>query len=111
MDLKSEPIVPQIGMTLGEFFKKDLYVTTWSDTLQEEIAFVSHDGIAKLHQNDGRIQYTAWELRRLRDLSLNKDELRCVHKIKKLFGGYIVQTKRSQDEPVQEAVDKAPQKK
>lgn len=75
-----------VAMRLDEFAVARLRVEVTSDVLGERIVFASDN--SRLDPHEPLVIYRAAELKEL--LGLSPEELRAVHRIKKLFGGTIV---------------------
>ena len=75
-----------VAMPLSEFARARLVVTVRSAVLDEVVVFASDN--AAVDPGEQRVVYRAAELRELLGLSAN--ELRAVHRTKKLFGGSIL---------------------
>lgn len=75
-----------VAMRLDEFATARLRVEVTSDVLGERVVFASDN--TKLDPGKQPVVYRAAELRELQGLS--PDELRAVHRVKKLFAGTIL---------------------
>ena len=75
-----------IAMRLDEFTTARLRVEVTSDVLGERVVFASDN--ARLDPGERLVVYRAAELLELQGLS--PDELRAVHRVKKLFAGTIL---------------------
>jgi TubC N-terminal docking domain len=74
-----------LRMSLAEFAEARLVVRVWSECLNERLVFASDNAV--LDPGEREPVYRALELREL--VGMNAVDLRCVHQVKKVFGGTI----------------------
>lgn len=74
------------AMSLGEFAEAGLVAEVRSRVLDEVVLFASDDAV--VDPGERRVVYRACELREL--VGMRPEDLRFVHRVKKVFGGTIV---------------------
>jgi hypothetical protein len=74
-----------LRMSLAEFAGARLVVRVWSECLKERLVFASDNAV--LDPGEREPVYRASELREL--VGMKAADLRCVHQVKKIFGGAI----------------------
>lgn len=75
-----------LALPLDDFARAGLVVRVWSSVLGERVIFASDN--ARIDPGEGLPVYRAAELREL--LGLGPEELRQVHRVKGIFGGWGV---------------------